>query len=131
MTNNDMSLLLNDQIINRLTDIYLDFIGAQRNSLPYRRLKNAVILSAFKYDNMQEVYAELEKIEDISAGEIEREVTGLIENLTKPIEDLFNNAYCSEAHCGFMPRHKTTNDKVAFLGKTLLYILETNYRTSI
>lgn len=125
---NDVSPLINDQAINRLTDIYLDFLGAQRNSLSYRRLKNAVILSAFKYDNMHEVYAELEKIDTVPAAEIERDIAALIESLPEPIEDMFNNAYSKEAENGFMPHHKTTDNIVAFLGKTLLYILETNYK---
>lgn len=128
MNNADISPLLNDQIVNRLADVFLDFIGATKNSITYRRLKNAVILSAFKYDDMHEVYAELEKIDTISAVEIEQDVTALIENLPEPIEDMFNRAYCPESEFGFMPHHKTTNDKVAFLGKTLLYILETNYK---
>lgn len=128
MTINDISPLLNDQAINRLTDIFLDFLGKERNSLTYRRLKNAVILCAFKYDDMREVYAELEKIDTVSAAEIERDITALVEGLPEPIEDVFNRAYCAEAENGFMPRHKTANDKIAFLGKTLLYILESNYK---
>lgn len=124
--NNDLSYLLNNPEVDRLADLYLAFLNLDRNSLSYRRLKNAVILS-LKLDNMQVVYAELGKIDACTAAEIAQDIATTVNSLPKPIEQMFNETYCAEAEMGFMPHHKTVDNMVAFLGKTLLYILETNY----
>lgn len=126
-TNNDPSQILNDGAINKLADIYLSFLNIPTNEQNYRFIKNAVILS-LKYDDMQCVYAELEKTELCSAAEIKSGIAQAIDGLPQPVDEMFNNAYCPEAEIGFMPKHKTTDDIIAFLGKTFLYILETNYR---
>ena len=124
--NNDVSRLLNDGVVNRLADIYLSFLNIPSYEQNYRSIKNAVILS-LQYDDVQFVYAELEKIELRSAAEIKSGIAAAIDGLPEPVEVMFNNAYCAEAEVGFMPKHKTTEDIIAFLGKTFLYILETNY----
>lgn len=126
-TNNDAAQLQNDSVINRLADIYLSFLNIPTNEQNYRFIKNAVILS-LKYDDMQCVYAELEKTELCSAAQIKNGIAATIDGLPQPIEEMFNNAYCPDAEVGFMPHYKTTDDIIAFLGKTFLYILETNYR---
>ena len=125
--NNDPSQLLNDAVIGRLADIYLSFLNIPTNEQNYRFIKNAVILS-LRYDDMQLVYAELEKTELCSAAQIKSGIAQTINGLPQPIEEMFNNAYCPDAEIGFMPKHKTTDDIIAFLGKTFLYILETNYK---
>ncbi|MDE6201317.1 MAG: hypothetical protein K2M47_05530 [Clostridiales bacterium] len=126
--NNDAARLLNDAVINRLADIYLSFLNIPTCRQSYRRIKNAVILCALVYDDMSLVYAELEKTEICSAAEIARDIATTINSLPNPIGETFNNAYCAESEMGFMPKHKNTEDIIAFLGKTFLYILETNYR---
>ncbi|MDE5593679.1 MAG: hypothetical protein K2I75_07090 [Clostridiales bacterium] len=126
--NNATSQPLDDGAINRLADIYLSFLNIPTTERNYRFIKNAVILCALKYDDMQCVYAELEKIELCSAAEIKSGIAQAIADLPQPIEEAFNNAYCPDAEIGFMPKHKTTDDIIAFLGKTFLYILETNYK---
>lgn len=126
--NNDPSQLLKDSAINRLADIYLSFLNIPTTEQNYRFVKNAVILCAFAYDDMQHVYAELEKIELCSAAEIKSGIAQTIDSLPQPVEEMFNSAYCPEAEIGFMPKHKMTDDIIAFLGKTFLYILETNYK---
>lgn len=123
--NNNTSQVLNNVEISRLADVYLSFLGMDLRDTVYRRLKNAVILSTLCFDDMENVYAELQTA-DISAEQIAGSIEEAIENLPEPIEDLFNKAYC-EDDMGFMPHHKTTDNIVAFLGKTFLYILETNY----
>ena len=65
------------------------------------------------------------QIDDISAEQIRAEITAAIDIET--IHKSFNAAYCDEQSVGFMPRYKTPDDCIAFLGITLLYILETNY----
>ena len=123
----DVSSLLNDAAINKLADIYLSFLNMQLSDIGYRRLKNAVILSALKYDDMQYVYAELEKIDTCTAEQIAGSIETAINGIPEPVEDMFNKTYCNSSEVGFMPRHKTTDNIVAFLGKTFLYILGTNY----
>ncbi|MCH5155753.1 MAG: hypothetical protein J1F69_04025 [Clostridiales bacterium] len=127
MMNKDVSFLLNDPVVNKLADIYLSFLNMHTHDVCYRRLKNAVILSALKFDDMACVYAELEKTDDCSAEQISDSVENAINSLPEPIEQMFNNAYCEGSEIGFMPHHKTADNIVAFLGKTFLYILETNY----
>lgn len=124
--NNDTSKL-DDSAINRLADLYLDFVGLPRHTLPYRRLKNAVILSALRFDDTEHVYDELAIVEQCSAAEIAQSVSDAITNLPSPIEDMFNEAYCNDADVGFMPKHKTAENIIGFLGKTFLYIIESNY----
>ena len=126
--NNNAPRFLNDSGICRLADIYLSFLDIPTNAQNYRFIKNAVILCAFAYDDMQPVYAELEKVELCSAAEIKNGIVSTIDGLPQPIEDMFNNAYCPDAEIGFMPHHKTADDIVAFLGKTFLYLMETNYK---
>ncbi|MDE6618773.1 MAG: hypothetical protein K2K13_07105 [Clostridiales bacterium] len=125
--NNDGARPLDDGAINRLADIYLSFLNIPTTEQNYRFIKNAVILS-LQYDDMQIVYAELEKTELCSAAQIKSGITQAIDGLPQPVEEMFNNAYCPDAEIGFMPKHKTIDDIIAFLGKTFLYILETNYR---
>lgn len=125
--NNAMSQPLDDGEINRLADIYLSFLGIPTDEQNYRFIKNAVIL-CLQYDDMQCVYAELEKTELCPAAQIKNGIAAVIDGLPQPIEEMFNSAYCPDAIIGFMPKHKTTDDIIAFLGKTFLYILETNYR---
>lgn len=126
--NNDPSQLVNDGAINRLADIYLSFLNIPTNEQNYRFIKSAVILCAIKYDDMQLVYSELEKTELCSAAEIKNGIAQTIDGLPQPVEEMFNNAYCPDAQIGFMPKHKTVDNIIAFLGKTFLYILETNYK---
>ena len=124
--NNDMSNALDNAERNRLADLYLSFLDMDIRDTVYRYLKSAVILSALCFDDMKEVYEALEKENGVSAEQIAGSIDEAIENLPEPVEDLFNKAYCEEEP-GFMPRHKKTDDIIAFLGKTFLYILETNY----
>lgn len=128
MMNNEPLQILNDGAINRLADIYLSFLNIPTSKQSYRLIKNAVILCAFIYDDMQLVYAELEKIELRSAAEIKNSIAATINDLPQPVEDMFNNAYCPDAQIGFMPHHKTIDNIIAFLGKTFLYLMETNYK---
>lgn len=128
--NNDLSPLLNDKTVNRIADLYLDFLGLDKSSMEYCALKSAVICS-IKTDDVQQIYAELEKTNNCSAGRIERCINKVIEGLPEPIEDMFNNTYCGEQDIGFMPHYKTTDHIIGFLGKTLLYILKSNYRAAL
>ena len=122
--NNDISHVLDSVEISRLADVYLSFLDMDLHDTVYLRLKSAVILSALCFDDMEEVYAKLES-DEASAEQIAGSIEQAIDNLPEPVEDLFNKAYCEDD--GFMPHHKTTDNIVAFLGKTFLYILETNY----
>ncbi|MCH5154869.1 MAG: hypothetical protein J1F71_06615 [Clostridiales bacterium] len=124
--NNDISNVLDNTERSRLADVYLSFLDMNLNDIAYRYLKSAVILSALCFDDMEEVYSALEKENGVSAEQIAGSIDEAIENLPEPVEDLFNKAYC-EDDMGFMPHHKTTDNIIAFLGKTFLYILETNY----
>ncbi|MDE5563507.1 MAG: hypothetical protein K2J01_08195 [Clostridiales bacterium] len=125
--NNAPSRPLDDGAINKLADIYLSFLNIPTTEQNYRFIKNAVIL-CLQYDDMQIVYSELEKVESCPAAVIKSGIAKAIDGLPQPVEEMFNNAYCPDAEIGFMPKHKTTDDIIAFLGKTFLYILETNYK---
>ena len=128
MMNDDVSHLLNNPVTNKLADIYLSFLDMRQNDIVYRRLKNAVILCATYFDDMDCVYAELAKIDVVSADRIADSLAAAVTALPEPIEDLFNKAYCADGDSfGFMPTHSSTDNIIAFLGKTFLYILETNY----
>ena len=124
--NNDISNVLDNTERSRLADVYLSFLDMDLHDIVYRYLKSAIILSALCFDDMEEVYSALEKENGVSAEQIAGSIDEAIEKLPEPVEDLFNKAYC-EDDMGFMPHHKTTDNIIAFLGKTFLYILETNY----
>ncbi|MDE6028778.1 MAG: hypothetical protein K2F90_00470 [Clostridiales bacterium] len=125
--NNTVAHLLNDRATDRLADIYLSFINIPTTDRTYRFIKKAVILS-LRIDDMQAVYAELEKSESCAAEQIKSGIAKAISDLPQPIEDIFNAAYCPESEHGFMPKFKSADDIIAFLGKAFLYILETNYK---
>lgn len=121
----ELSQLLNNTTLDRLADIYLDFLGQDKQSLTYRRLKNAVILFATVGGDMGSVCIWLAETDTVPAEHIRADIAAAID--VETIHDVFNAAYCDGQSVGFMPRFKNPDDCIAFLGITLLYILETNY----
>lgn len=122
----DISDILNNSEIGFLTDLFLDHLGLDRESLGYRRIKNAVMLLATMRDDVELVYAELADVEGTTADVIKADITDTLNGLPLPHDELFNNAYC-DGDFKFMPKHANPSDVIAALGKTLLYLLETNY----
>ena len=121
-----VSGILNSAEIGFLTDLFLAFLGLDRDGLGYRRIKHAVMLLATVRDDVDLVYAELAEVEETTADVIKADITDTLNGLPSPPDELFNKAYCDDGF-EFMPAHESPSDYIAALGKTFLYLLETNY----
>lgn len=119
--------LLNARTIGTLADLFLSHLGLDKATLPYRRLKNAVILSALRFDAFSELYAALAEAEDVTPSMVKQSLRDTVTKLDPPADKLFNAEYCKDAEVGFMPHFDKAEEVISFLGKTFLYILETNY----
>ncbi len=121
-----VSDILNNVEIGFLTDLFLAFLGLDRDGLSYRRIKYAVMLLATVYDDVELTYAEIAEIEGTTADVIKADIADTLNGLPSPPDELFNKSYCDDGF-KFMPAHESPSDVIAALGKTFLYLLETNY----
>ena len=121
-----VSDILDNVEIGFLTDLFLAFLGLDRDGLSYRRIKYAVMLLATVYDDVELTYAEIAEVEETTADVIKADIADTLNGLPSPPEELFNKSYCDDGF-QFMPSHESPADVIAALGKTFLYLLETTY----
>ena len=125
MTAEELCKKLNNAEINLLADLFLDFLGIDRSTSGYRRLRNAVIAAPSFSGGMPALYVALGELENADPELIESDVENTLKNIN--VSQLFNSAYGTEGKLFVEMPHMNAEDSVLFLATVFEYIRYTNY----
>lgn len=128
----DVCYIVNDPERAFIADLFLDFLGLDRASQSYRRIRNAVLLLSVDINDFETACGKIAELENTSQSDIAHDIKHTLCGLGSPVDELFDRRYGTPYRdgtggIGFMPHTKDHADTVAFLGKTLLYIMRSNY----
>lgn len=134
MTITSADVLLNDQEINMLADLFLGRYGFDKCALSYRLLRNAVILFSHGAWRADEVYSLVADTADIPPEQVKSELERAISTLKTPMHETYNTYYAPPPISGEvrganvrMPEFGRLDDKLGFLGTVFMYLILTNY----
>lgn len=134
MTITKVDTLLNDQEINLLADLFLARYGFDKTALPYRLIRNAVILISHGAWTEQEVYELIAKCADIETEQAISLICKAVRALKTPMHETYNAYYAPppieyelRGESIKMPEFGKVGDMLNFLGTTFLYLILTNY----
>ena len=127
-------ILLNDQEINMLADLFLGRYGFDKQSVSYRLIRNAVILFSHGAWNRDEVFTLVAEAADLSVEAVTDEITRAVSALKMPMHETYNTWYAPPPiKCEVrgenikMPPFGKIDDALEFLGTAFLYLILTNY----
>lgn len=127
-------ILLNDQEINLLADVFLSRYGFDKSSTAYRFIKNAVILFSHGVWTKEQVYALVAKSADVDGDRVTAEIQRAVSSLKKPMHETYNAVYApppieyeKRGDNIKMRDYGKADDALEFLGTAFLYLILTNY----
>lgn len=127
----EISKLLNDGEINKISDLFLSACGFNTAAPDYRLVRNAVIILPHCTDG--EVYYMLSAVVELDTEIICARVEKAVEavgNLREKYNATFvdaPNTFDHDRESIEMPATETATEALAFLGSVLSYIIRTNY----
>lgn len=134
MTVTSADVLLNDQEVNLLADLFLGRFGFDKRTLSYRLLRNSVILLSHGAWKADEAYSLVAAAADVTPEQVKSELDRAISSLKAPLHETFNAYYAPPPISGEvrganvrMPEFGRTDDKLGFLGTVFMYLVLTNY----
>ncbi|MCH5351069.1 MAG: hypothetical protein J1F39_03770 [Clostridiales bacterium] len=134
MTITKADILLNDQEINLLADLFLARYGFDRASLSYRLIRNTVILISHGAWDIQEVHELVARCADIEIERAIAEIQSAVKSLKTPMHETYNTYYAPppieyelRGESIKMPEFGKVDDTLQFLGTAFLYLILTNY----
>lgn len=127
-------ILLNDQEINLLADLFLARYGFDGGSTSYRLIKNSIILISHGAWGIDEVYELVAQAADMSTETVTSEIHRAIGKLKTPMHRTYNEHYAPplieyelRGENINMPEFGKLDDMLVFLGTTFMYLVLTNY----